>query len=111
MSWKEGLRMVEHLVCFKFNENYNPEIEKLLLQTLLSFRELIPGIVDLTAGVNVTEETANINGYTLGLRVTFEDMQALREYGPHPVHQQFVQSLDGLLENVVVIDYPIIKNG
>ncbi|WP_274362941.1 Dabb family protein [Paenibacillus thermotolerans] len=98
--------MYEHLVVFKFNGNITPDKQQDLLDRLLSFRGRIPGIVDMSAGINVTEETENIHGYSLGLRVTFESLDALRAYGPHPVHQQFVKSLDGILENVVVADYP-----
>ncbi|OXM87127.1 Dabb family protein [Paenibacillus rigui] len=101
--------MYEHLVSFKFNEKFQPGMEAQLLETLLSFKGRIPGIVELTAGVNVTEETGNMHGYTLGLRVTFTDQEALRQYGPHPMHQQFVGMLDGILDNVVVVDYPIVK--
>lgn len=101
--------MFEHLVSFKFNETYTADKEKALLDTLMTFKERIPGIVELTAGVNVTEEVDNIHGYMLGLRVTFQDQEALRQYGPHPVHQQFVKLLDGMLEKVVVIDYPISR--
>lgn len=103
--------MYEHLVSFKFNESYTPDQEKMLLDKLQSFKVRIPGIIELTAGVNVTEETENIHGYSLGLRVTFEDKEALRLYGPHPVHQEFVRMLDGILDNVVVIDYPIAGPG
>jgi hypothetical protein len=99
--------MFEHIVIFKFNAAITPAREKELLDKLLAFKGAIPGIVDLSAGINITEETDNIHGYSLGLRVTFESREALREYGPHPVHQAFVKSLDGLLENVVVVDYPI----
>ncbi|WP_235549448.1 MULTISPECIES: Dabb family protein [unclassified Paenibacillus] len=101
--------MFEHLVSFRFKENLDPQKEKELLETLLSLKNKIPGIVDLSAGVNVTEETDNVQGYTLGLRVTFEDQESLRQYGPHPAHQQFVKSLEGIIENVIVIDYPIVK--
>ncbi|MNN67557.1 Stress responsive A/B Barrel Domain protein [compost metagenome] len=99
--------MYEHLVAFKFNENYNPQSEEKLLQTLLALKDAIPGIVELTAGVNATEETENIHGYTLGLRVTFADQEALRQYGPHPAHRHFVELLEGIIENVIVVDYPI----
>ncbi|WP_246309136.1 Dabb family protein [Paenibacillus alginolyticus] len=101
--------MFEHLVSFKFKENLDPQKEKELLETLWSFKNKIPGIVDLSAGVNVTEETDNVQGYTLGLRVTFEDQESLRQYGPNPLHQQFVKSLEGIIENVIVIDFPIVK--
>ena len=99
--------MIEHLVVFKFNDKLTAKREEELLQMLLSFKGKIPGIVDITAGLNVTEETDNIHGFSLGLRVTFTDKEALRQYGPHPLHQEFVQSLNGILEQVVVVDYPI----
>ncbi|MBW4083121.1 Dabb family protein [Paenibacillus sp. S150] len=100
--------MYEHLVVFKFNEHYRPETGEQLVQTLLALKESIPGIAELTAGLNVTEETGNIHGYTLGLRVTFRDQEALRTYGPHPAHLHFVGLLEGMIENVVVVDYPIL---
>lgn len=99
--------MVEHLVVFKLKTGVTPDKEQELLGLLQSFKERIPGIVELTAGINVTEETDNRHGFSLGLRVTFENQEALRQYGPHPVHRQFVQALDGILDQVVVVDYPI----
>ncbi|WP_219835625.1 Dabb family protein [Paenibacillus sp. R14(2021)] len=99
--------MFEHLVIFKFNAAITPEHEQELLNKLLALKGVIPGIVDLSAGMNVTEETDNRHGYSLGLRVTFENQDALRAYGPHPAHQDFVQALGGVLENVVVVDYPV----
>ncbi|QGQ98144.1 Dabb family protein [Paenibacillus psychroresistens] len=101
--------MYEHLVSFKFNEKMNPQKAKELIEVLLDFKTQIPGIIELTAGINETAEVDNIHGYSLGLRVTFQDKAALLQYGPHPAHQQFVKLLDGLVENVVVIDYPIGK--
>ncbi|MBC8081536.1 MAG: Dabb family protein [Gorillibacterium sp.] len=99
--------MYEHLVLFKFKSALSPEKENELLHLLHAFKEVIPGIVSLTAGINTTEEVDHSQGYSLGLRVTFEDQEALRQYGPHPVHQDFVKLLDGLVENVIVVDYSI----
>lgn len=100
--------MYEHLVVFKFNSSITPEKQKQLVDQLLAFRGQIPGILDMSAGVNVTEETDNIHGFTLGLRVTFDSLESLRAYGPHPIHQQFVASLGGVLDNVIVVHYPNI---
>lgn len=97
--------MFEHLVCFRFKETLAAQMEQELIETLLSFKGKIPGIVEISAGVNETEETNNVQGYTLGLRVTFQDRESLQQYGPHPVHQEFVKSISGILENVIVIDY------
>ncbi|RAW18402.1 Dabb family protein [Paenibacillus taichungensis] len=99
--------MYEHLVVFKLIDTITPVKQQELVAQLLALQEQIPGIVDLTAGINVTEETDHIQGFTLGLRVTFEDQEALRAYGPHPAHQSFVASLNEWVENVIVVDYPI----
>ena len=100
--------MIEHIVVFKFYDKVSLEQEQKLLNKLLAFKGSIPGIVDISAGINQTEEKENMHGFSLGLRVTFQDRESLREYGPHPVHQDFVKSLDGILEKVIVVDYPII---
>jgi len=99
--------MYEHLVAFKLNDKITTVKQQELVAQLLALQEQIPGIVDLTAGINVTEETDHIQGFTLGLRVTFEDQEALRAYGPHPAHQAFVASLNEWVDNVIVVDYPI----
>ncbi|WP_433581333.1 Dabb family protein [Paenibacillus amylolyticus] len=99
--------MIEHLVVFKFNDKTTLAKQQEWVAQLLALQEQIPGIVTLTAGINTTEETDRIQGYTIGLRVTFEDQDALRAYGPHPAHQSFVASLDGWVEDVIVVDYGI----
>lgn len=99
--------MFEHLVVFKFNDKTTLAKQQEWVAQLLALQEQIPGIVTLTAGINTTEETDRIQGYTIGLRVTFEDQDALRDYGPHPAHQAFVASLDGWVEDVIVVDYAI----
>jgi hypothetical protein len=99
--------MVEHLVLFQFNELITPEKEEELVQKLLSFKGQIPGLVEITAGLNVTEEVDKEQGYRLGLRATFESQEALREYATHPVHKEFHQLLKDVVKNVIVADYPI----
>jgi hypothetical protein len=100
-------KMYEHIVMFKFNENFTPEKEQDLLSQLKEFKGKIPGIIELTAGINVTEEVENKHGYTMGLRVTFRAKQELDNYLPHPIHQEFVSSLDGVIDNIIVADYKI----
>jgi len=99
----------EHMVLFNFNAPLPPETAQTLISTLQAFPSQIPGIVCLTAGLNETEETQNMQGYTLGLRVTFENKEALQEYGPHPAHQAFVKQLHGIVAHVAVMDYPIAE--
>ncbi|MFF2910968.1 Dabb family protein [Paenibacillus sp. NPDC057934] len=100
--------MYEHIVLFKFNEKGTTEKQEQAIRQVQSFKGNIPGIVELSAGINETEETANMNGYALGIRVTFQDQQACRDYMNHPLHQELLQSVGPLVDNVVVVDYPII---
>ncbi|OQR53292.1 Dabb family protein [Bacillus sp. CDB3] len=100
----------EHLVFLKLNENSTPEKEKELLQILQSLKKDIPGIEELTVGLNVTEETDQIQGYRLGLRVTFDSKESLQKYQNHPAHVEFKNKVKNLVTgngNVLVIDYPI----
>ncbi|WP_157800997.1 Dabb family protein [Bacillus solitudinis] len=99
--------MIEHIVCFQFKEVVSEKSQFEIVETLLAFENSIPGIVNLSAGVNVTEEVNFHHGYSIGLRVTFENEDALRDYQTHPIHQQFVNRIKEDIQNIVVVDYPI----
>lgn len=99
--------MYEHLIIFKFQSDVTSAEKSELTHQLLEFKDKIPGIIDLSAGVNTTEETQHIHGYTIGMRVTFESLQASRDYLKHPVHQDFLATNEGIIENIIVVDYSI----
>jgi hypothetical protein len=63
----------------------------------------------LCAVLNMTEEIEHTQGFTLGIRVTFEDQLACRDYIQHPLHQQLLQSIGPFVEGIVVMDYPFAK--
>ncbi|MGG0257141.1 Dabb family protein [Bacillus toyonensis] len=97
----------EHLVFFKWNESITQEKEQQILKEILNFKELIPGILELSAGLNILEETKMTQGFTMGLRITFESKEALELYDTHPVHQTFKEHLIDVYDNFIAIDYPI----
>ncbi|HHQ2481146.1 TPA: Dabb family protein [Bacillus cereus] len=97
----------EHLVFFKWNEFITQEKEQEILKELLSFKECIPGILELSAGLNVLKENEITQGYTMGLRITFESKEGLESYDTHPVHQIFKEHIKEVYDNCIVFDYPI----
>ncbi|MGU3470949.1 Dabb family protein [Paenibacillus sp. D51F] len=99
--------MMEHMVSIKFNRELDAETRQSIVDELAAFKGEIPGIVELSAGINETEELENKHGFSLGLRILFEDLESLRSYGPHPVHQAFLSRIGGMLEQVVVVDFPV----
>jgi len=98
--------VIEHLVVFKFKQDLGEEKSAELLRLTERFKTEIGGVVGLSAGFNETEETENRHGFSLGLRVTFDNRESLRAYQHHPTHVEFVQAIAGLVEQVVVVDYP-----
>ncbi|GIP23592.1 Dabb family protein [Paenibacillus sp. J22TS3] len=98
--------MFEHIVLLKFKPEASDTEKENAVNRAQDFKENIPGIVDLSAGINMTEETEHMQGFTLGIRVTFENQQACRNYIQHPLHQDFLQSIGPLVEGIVVMDYP-----
>ncbi|OIB04975.1 stress protein [Paenibacillus sp. LC231] len=98
--------MFEHIVLLKFKPDVSIEAKESAIKRAHDFKRNIPGIVELSTGINVTEEIEHMQGFTLGIRVTFEDQQACRDYIQHPLHQRLLQSIGPFVEGIVVMDYP-----
>ncbi|NRD79839.1 Dabb family protein [Bacillus sp. BRMEA1] len=98
--------MYEHIVILKLGSKVTIYEQEEAVKLVHTFKETIPGIVDLSAGINVSEEVEHKQGYTLGIRVTFENQQACRDYIQHPLHQNLLQRIGPLVEGIVVMDYP-----
>ncbi|MGP0585595.1 Dabb family protein [Paenibacillus timonensis] len=98
--------MFEHIVLLKFKPDASIEIIESAIKRAYDFKGNIPGIAELSAGFNVTEELEHMQGFALGIRVTFVDQQACRDYIQHPLHQSLLQSIGPFVEGIVVMDYP-----
>jgi Stress responsive A/B Barrel Domain. len=99
--------MFEHIVLLKFKPGVSIAEQEDAVRRAYDFKGKIPGIVDLSAGINATEEIEHAQGFTLGIRVTFENQQACRDYVQHPLHQGLLQSIGPIVEGIVVMDYPV----
>lgn len=97
--------MIEHLVLV----NFKPEVtdaQKADIRTqLLTLKDEIPGILDINTGANFSDRS---QGYDTALRVRFESKAALEAYGPHPKHQEIVQTMISAgVESMVIADFEI----
>ena len=95
---------IRHIVCLKFK---NDASEKQVLEIEMQFPKLqksIDGIVSIEWGTNNSPEGLN-KGFTHCFIVTFRNDAARTSYLPHPKHQEFVDTLKPILEDVFVIDY------
>ena len=95
---------VRHIVCFKFTKAATPEKIEMVEKAFPELPSKIPGIKAFEWGTNISKEGKD-KGFTHCFNMTFESQEALDAYIPHPAHKEFIAKLDGLIEDVFVIDY------
>jgi len=95
---------IRHLVCLKFLETATADQIAEIEERFPLLKESIEGIVSIEWGTNNSSEGLN-KGFTHCFLVTFANDEARSTYLPHPKHQQFVDILKPLLEDVFVMDY------
>lgn len=96
---------VIHMVLFKWKEGTASEAAQKAMEGLRGLENKIPGILELSCGENFSDRS---QGFQCALLVRFENRAALDVYGPHPAHQEVVQTLIvPIRSDVIVADYEI----
>jgi hypothetical protein len=98
---------VEHLVLFRFKEGTTQEQKLKLIDISKSLSSIIDGREAISVGVNTTEEVELKHGYSVGMRMMFRDLDALRGYRVHPEHEKLVKFSQTIVDKVVVVDLEI----
>ena len=97
--------MIEHLVFFKYNEDLDPKIKAQIVNGFKCLMGVIPGLIEVNIGENVTEETHLDQGINIGLRMLFQTHDHLRAYLTHPDHVQLADIVKTSVDNVIVCDF------
>ncbi len=99
--------MIVHIVLFKWNyEASQDKIDEVMVQ-LRAMKGNIPGITELSCGVDFT---GRADGYTHGLLVKFNTKEDLLNYGPHPVHRNVVDNfINPIRESILAFDYETLE--
>lgn len=90
--------MIRHTVLMKFTDKGNAAETKTRLEALAP---QIPQIDSLDVGLDVVGSAVS---YDLVLTTTHADLDALRGYQSHPVHEEFGGWLRPLLADRAVVD-------
>lgn len=96
--------MLRHLVLLKFKAEAAPADVEAIVQAFVALRERIAAVSGLESGTDVSPEGL-AKGFTHAFLLSFADAVARDAYLPHPAHQAFVERLQPLLADVLVIDY------
>ncbi|SCW31487.1 Stress responsive A/B Barrel Domain [Rhizobium mongolense subsp. loessense] len=100
--------MILHCVLLRLKAAMTGEEKQALLESVVALKQVIPGILDLRYGPNVSPEGLH-GGFVDGFVVTFENVEARDAYLVHPEHvavgERIVSSTDGGLAGLLVFDF------
>jgi hypothetical protein len=95
--------VIDHIVLLRPRAAATEAQVDALREAILSLAAIIPGIVDIAWGANVSVEQLD-QGYLFGFVVRFVDASARDEYLPHPAHAAVVPQVHAVAERVLVFD-------
>lgn len=99
--------MILHCVFLRLKASLPAEEKTAIFQSLDALKNLIPGILDIKHGPNVSPEGLS-GGFRDGFVVTFESADARDAYLVHPDHvavgDRLVAACDGGLAGLMVFD-------
>lgn len=97
-------KQLRHVVLFKFKEGADPAAIKKAEDAFVALPAKIPQIQDFEWGLNNSPEGLE-KGFTHCYFLTFNSEEDRAIYLPHPDHKAFGALLDGILDDVLVVDY------
>ena len=99
--------MIQHMVFMRLKAAMTPDEKQSLFEAVAALKHIIPGILDIKFGPNVSPEGLHA-GFVDGFVVTFEDADSRDAYLIHPEHvtvgERIVSSTDGGLAGILVFD-------
>ena len=99
--------MILHCVFLRLKAAMTSEEKQALFGSVVALQQVIPGIIDIKHGPNVSPEGLH-GGFVEGFVVTFESPEARDAYLIHPEHvavgEKIVESVDGGLGGLLVFD-------
>ena len=76
-----------------------------VIEAIQGMREAIPGIVDLSVGVNKNPEKSK--GYNWGVTIRFTDWDARNAYSGHPYHKAISDKWGHLVKDRIAMNYEV----
>lgn len=96
--------MIQHVVCFKLRDNSPENCEK-AREILLSMRENVPLVRDISVGVDFLHSPRS---YDVILQVTLDSREVLDDYQNDPYHVDVVKKhMHAAAESSIAIDYDL----
>lgn len=98
--------MIRHILLIQFKSTAQPAQLDSLRERFVALGDTIDGVSGVEWGQNDSPEGKNKH-YTHVVMMTFADEAARQRYLVHPEHEALVEVFIPLLEDIVVVDYPV----
>jgi quinol monooxygenase YgiN len=95
--------MITHVVLIRPKVSTTNEELLALLERVQALQEIIPGILSISVGENLS---IYHGGYTHGIIMHFVDEAHLQAHHTHPAHTAIVTELDNLCQQSIDFDLP-----
>ena len=99
--------MVEHLCVYRIRETPDADNENKVVRLFQELKGEIEGLLEMSVGINTTEEVEYLKGYTVGLRMLFDSRRSLNNYLEHPKHKEVAEFVLKSVEDVIVCDFEV----
>jgi quinol monooxygenase YgiN len=97
--------MIKHIVAWRLSEEHDKTASAARIKELLEgLHGQIPGLLHIEVGVNVVIDA---NAADVVLYSEFVDLEALKTYQAHPLHQAVVPKVKALTTDRRSVDYEI----
>jgi hypothetical protein len=95
---------IRHVVAFKFKKDAAQNRVKLVEQSFAALKGKIPEITFLEWGKNISPEKFD-KGFTHCWILSFKSEKDRDVYLEHPDHKEFGKTLDGIIDDIFVVDF------
>ena len=103
-SQKEDVKMLRHVVLFKFKDTSSKEDVAKIVEAFRKLPSKIPAVADFEFGTDNSPEKL-ANGFTHCFFLTFKTEKDREEYLPHAAHKEFIEIASPHIDKVLVVDY------
>lgn len=95
--------MIRHILLLQPRPDTTDEQIEACRLAVTSLVGRVPGVLDCHWGVNLAAPERR-EGLTHGFSMDLTDREALRAYGPHPLHRPVAAQVRAAFERVLVLD-------
>jgi hypothetical protein len=99
--------MVEHLVLYNLKPEVRTEERQKIIEKYKALKGVVPGLLEVSLGENISVETQFRHNYSLGMRMVFDTHEHSVDYLEYPAHKKVAELVFASIQDAAVCDFEI----